>query len=107
MTSPYTARLFRRANSCWTMLGSVTRDPKQFPEVDHFDITRNPTPHVAFGHGIDACIGAALSRLESRIALSHLFARTKRFERASEQPWQPRKVLHVHGPTCLPLRLTA
>ena len=86
------------------MVGSANRDPKQFPDPARFDVTRHPNPHVAFGHGIHSCLGAALARMESRIALSDLLARLKNVELASREPWQPRKALHVHGPTHLPLR---
>lgn len=86
------------------VIGSANRDPSQFDDADCFDISRDPNPHVAFGHGIHFCLGAALSRLETRIALSALLARFERLERASEEPWQPRQALHVHGPASLLLR---
>jgi cytochrome P450 len=86
------------------MLGSANRDPKQFPEPDRFDITRQANSHLAFGLGIHGCLGAALSRMESRIALSDLLTMIKGFELASDQPWPPRQALHVHGPARLPLR---
>ena len=86
------------------MVGSANRDPKQFREPEKFDITRNPNPHIAFGHGIHSCLGAALARMESRIALSELLSRLTSLELASDQPWEPRKALHVHGPTHLPIR---
>jgi cytochrome P450 len=86
------------------MMGSANRDPRQFPEADRFHIGRDPNPHVAFGHGIHFCLGAALSRMESKIALSDLLARIKNFELASDQPWEPRAALNVHGPTRLPIR---
>jgi cytochrome P450 len=89
------------------MVGSANRDPKQFPEQDHFDIRRAPNPHVAFGHGLHACLGAALARLESRIALSDLLARLHDLELAGDEPWPPRKALHVHGPARLPIRFKA
>ena len=86
------------------MIGSANRDPRQFANPARFDIAREPNPHIAFGHGIHFCIGAALSRLEARIALTHLLERMQHFELATAQPWEPRKALHVHGPSSLPIR---
>lgn len=86
------------------MIGSANRDPGQFRDPDCFDITRASNPHVAFGHGIHFCLGAYLSRLEARIALTDLLERVRGFELASDEPWTPRKALHVHGPASLPLR---
>lgn len=59
---------------------AIGRDIEQHgPDADAFDITR-PTPirHMTFGHGPHICPGAALSRLEARIALPALFARFPR-----------------------------
>jgi cytochrome P450 len=86
------------------MIGSANRDPSHFPDADRFDIGREPNGHIAFGQGIHFCLGASLSRLEGRIALSHFLERVKRFEPASAEPWQPRKPFHVHGPSSLPIR---
>jgi cytochrome P450 len=86
------------------LLGSANHDPKQFRDPNCLDITRDPNPHVAFGHGIHFCLGAALARLESRVALTEFLERVKSFELASVEPWEPRKGLHVHGPTHLPIR---
>jgi len=89
------------------VIGSANRDPRQFPQAAAFDISRDPNPHVAFGHGIHFCLGAALSRIEAKIALSDLLARFKNFELATDQPWEPRQALNVHGPTRLPIRFEA
>jgi len=86
------------------MIGSANRDPRQFSDPGRFDITRHPNPHLAFGYGIHFCLRAALSRMEARIALTELLGRLKGLELASDEPWQPRKALHVHGPTRLPIR---
>jgi len=89
------------------MVGSANRDPKQFPEACRFDITRNPNPHIAFGHGIHSCLGAALARMEARIAVGDLLERFPNIELASSEPWEPRKALIVHGPARLPVRWRA
>jgi cytochrome P450 len=88
------------------ILGSANRDAKVFEEPDRFDITREPNPHLAFGHGIHFCMGAPLSRLEARVALTDLLTRTKNIELALEGTWEPRRAFHVHGPMRLPLRIT-
>jgi cytochrome P450 len=86
------------------MIGSANRDPRQFPDPGRFDITRDPNPHIAFGHGIHFCLGAPLSRLEARIALTEFLERVRNFERTSDEPWEPRAALHVLGPNRLPIR---
>ncbi|OBA99459.1 cytochrome [Mycobacteriaceae bacterium 1482268.1] len=50
------------------LYGSANRDEEIFgPTSEEFDITRNPNPHIAFGAGEHACLGAQLARLEARI----------------------------------------
>ena len=89
------------------MVGSANRDPRQFPKADQFDIGRTGQPHVGFGHGAHFCIGAALARLEGRIAITTLLERTTDLHRATRRPWVPRTGINVHGPSSLPLRLSA
>lgn len=86
------------------MIGSANRDPKQFVEPNRFDVQRDPNPHIAFGHGIHSCLGAALARMEARIVLGDFLRLVPDFELANKEPWQPRRALHVHGPTDLMIR---
>jgi cytochrome P450 len=86
------------------MIGAANRDPAVFAEPDRFDISREPNPHLAFGHGIHSCIGAALSRMEAQIALGEFLQAVESFEIALDGPWEPRRALHVHGPSRLPIR---
>jgi cytochrome P450 len=83
------------------MVGSANRDPARIDDPDRFDVGRDPNPHIAFGHGIHACLGAALARLEGRVALGDLLDRFESVKLASGEPWEPREALHVHGPARL------
>jgi cytochrome P450 len=89
------------------VIGSANRDSKHFERSEEFDITRDPNPHIAFSHGIHFCLGAALARMEAKIALSDLLGRLTDLELAGNEPWKPRRALHVYGPNHLPIRFRA
>ncbi|ORA08347.1 cytochrome P450 [Mycobacterium arosiense] len=58
------------------MLGAANRDDRQFPpDGDVFDIHREVRQHLTFGIGAHYCLGAALARLEGRIALEEILKR--------------------------------
>jgi cytochrome P450 PksS len=67
--------LIKRGDAVSVVLGSANRDESQFPEADTFDIQRDPNRHLAFGHGIHYCLGAALARLEGRVSIQTLLQR--------------------------------
>jgi cytochrome P450 len=57
------------------LIGAANRDERRFAEGDSFNIHREARPHLGFGHGIHACIGAQLARLEGRVALQEVLKR--------------------------------
>jgi cytochrome P450 len=57
------------------VVSAANRDERRYDEPDRFDIHRNVGQHLAFGYGIHYCLGAALARLEGRIALDELLHR--------------------------------
>ena len=57
------------------LLGAANRDPRVFPDPDALDVGRNAEGHLAFLHGPHFCLGAALARLETEIALTAVLDR--------------------------------
>lgn len=51
------------------LFGSANRDEAQFPEPERFDIERHPNRHLTFAHGPHFCLGSALARNVSQIAV--------------------------------------
>jgi cytochrome P450 len=62
------------------LVGAANRDDRRFPDGDRFDIRRDVGQHLTFGYGIHFCLGAALARLEGRIALDEVLTRFPEWE---------------------------
>ena len=56
------------------LLASANRDERHWPRADQLDITRDTKDHVAFGVGVHHCLGAALARMEARVALEEMLS---------------------------------
>jgi hypothetical protein len=70
--------------------GAANRDPEQFERPHEFDVARDPNRHIAFGAGVHHCLGAALGRLEARIALRALSRRASTLAlRETSLAWVP------------------
>ncbi|MCA2244780.1 cytochrome P450 [Mycobacterium sp. WUMAC-067] len=54
--------------------GSANRDDRRYPDADRFDIHRRAS-HLSFGQGLHFCLGAALARMEARVALEEVIER--------------------------------
>lgn len=91
----YAGQRFRRGDVVGLLLGSANRDPAKFATPDRFDAGRAPNPHVGFGAGIHACVGAPLARLEMQVAIRVLFARLPGL--ALAEPPRVRDAWHFRG----------
>jgi hypothetical protein len=64
--------------------GSANLDDREFADPEVFDIHRQAPRHLGFGHGIHVCLGAALARLEARVAFEELLTRLPEYELSGE-----------------------
>jgi cytochrome P450 len=62
-------------SSMLCLVGSANRDDRRHPDGDRFDIHRDIGQHLTFGFGAHFCLGAALARLEGRVALEEVLKR--------------------------------
>jgi cytochrome P450 family 130 len=82
--------------------GAANRDEREFAGADHLDIRRPETRHLAFGQGIHFCLGAALARLEARVAFEELLSRVPTYELAA--PPEPVRSSWALGYARVPIR---
>jgi cytochrome P450 len=87
------------------LVGSANRDEEAFEEPEKYDVDRNTQNLISFGGGRHFCMGAALARMEARIALSELAAQVASFE---IDPLGMRRVhsINVRGFASLPTTVT-
>jgi cytochrome P450 len=86
------------------LTGSAGRDEEVFPDPDRFDIARPIAHHLSFGYGPHFCVGAALARLESRIALEETLIRFPEWEVDTGQ-LQRAHTSTVRGYGSVPMRI--
>ena len=86
--------------------GSATRDERFYDEPDVFNVDRKPTLALGLGYGIHSCLGAALARVESRVAVQELIKRWPSFE-VDEDGLARVQMSNVAGYSNVPVHRTA
>jgi cytochrome P450 len=71
----YYGRTVPAGSAILLLLGSANRDDRRYRDPDVFDVHRDDVQHLTFGYGLHHCLGAALARLEGRVALDELLDR--------------------------------
>jgi hypothetical protein len=84
------------------LVGSANRDEAVFPHADAYDIRRDTGEMVSFGRGAHFCMGAALARLEAKVALEELVPELVRRRRREDKVARIDSFL-VRGPSRLTL----
>jgi cytochrome P450 len=57
------------------VMASANHDERRFPDPERFDVRRKPIGHMTFAFGAHFCLGAALARLQGRVALEEVLKR--------------------------------
>jgi cytochrome P450 len=86
------------------LTGSAGRDERQYDNADVFDVNRTGIRHISFGHGSHFCLGAALARLEARVAIEETLARFQTWE-VDEDAVEFVHTNSVRGPASVPISL--
>jgi cytochrome P450 len=74
-------RQMKAGQSVLMVIGAANHDDREFgPTSEEFDIFRRPERHLAFGYGAHFCLGAALARMEGKVAVEEVFRRIPDYE---------------------------
>jgi len=87
------------------LVGAANRDERAFPDPERYDVMRDTTAMLSFGQGTHFCLGAALARLEARVALEEV---ARRFPDYAVEPAGIVRVhsVNVRGFASLPITFT-
>jgi pimeloyl-[acyl-carrier protein] synthase len=99
-------KLIRKGEAVMAVMAAGNRDPDRFPDPDTLDLTRTDNRHLAFGWAAHFCFGAALARMEARIAFTALLGRMRDLRvTASALEWRTNSGLR--GLKALPIAFRA
>ncbi|UGT67884.1 cytochrome P450 [Nocardia gipuzkoensis] len=73
---------------------SANRDPREWDDPDSFDIRRDASRQLGFGHGTHGCAGQGLARLETQAMLRALVDRVERIEITGPGEWAMNNIIH-------------
>jgi cytochrome P450 len=93
--------LVRAGEPLVVSVGAANRDERRFAAPGTLDLDREGNQHVAFGHGVHYCPGAALARLELQEALRALILRMPGLHLAGEVVWKSQ--MSIRGLCSMPV----
>jgi cytochrome P450 len=69
--------------------GAANRDPREFENPAEFRLDRPSQAHIAFGRGVHSCPGGPLARVEGRMSIERILARTRDIRLSTEHHGTP------------------
>jgi cytochrome P450 len=96
--------LIPKGGSITVLLGAANRDPRLFDRPNELLVDRESPRSLSFGHGIHHCIGAALARMETRVALTALLERYPDYG-VDRDGVRWKRSITLRGPSVLPITL--
>jgi cytochrome P450 len=91
----------RKGEPVMVAIGAANRDGLRFTDPDTLRIERPPEQHLALGHGVHHCLGAALARMELQEALRVLLSELPDLHLAGDVVWKTETL--VRGPVRMPV----
>ena len=86
------------------LTGAANHDEREFDDPDSFDIDREQRLAISLGHGIHTCLGAALARMETAVAVDEIRRRWPEFE-VDEAGCERVQMSNVAGYSKVPVRV--
>ncbi len=86
--------------------GAANRDPRRWENPEKFDLSRDPSGHLAFGMGIHQCVGQHAARLQASCLLEQLIPKVAKIEVACEHGVRRHHNNALRGWASIPLRFT-
>jgi cytochrome P450 len=84
------------------LIGAANRDPARYRDPTEFNLLREPINHLGFGFGMHLCLGIALARIETRIAVEAFLRRFPDYEVTNEVVY---RLFYARGPDRLCISL--
>jgi len=81
----FLGRGIRKGQLVRLCLGSANRDEERFPDPGRLDLCRELGGQLGYGHGLHACVGDALGRIQARIAIGELLSSAPALRVATEK----------------------
>ncbi len=99
-------RQMKAGDSVLLLIGAANHDEREFgPTAEEFDVHRTPDRHLGFGYGAHFCLGAALARMEGKVAIEEFLRRMPDYEVDHDAKVRFHSS-NVTGWTNLPIRFT-